>query len=396
MKKIIYLDHAATTPLDPEVLDVMQPFFRENFANASSIHQKGVLARRKLEEAREQVAEIFNCLPKEIIFTSGPTENDDLFLRGVSEVIGKGKILTSRIEHHSVLDTIKYLGNKKGFLATKLFQVGFLPVDKYGKLKLDILEEELNRKTIIFSLMYANNEIGTIQDIRKISELIKKKSPSTYFYVDAVQAAGVLSLDVKKLGVDGMSIGGHKFYGPKGSGVLFLKKGIDIQPQVIGGGQERGLRGSTENVPGIIGLAFALKKAYKNAEKENKRLIELRDYLIKKIQDEISDTRLNGHPEDRLPNNVNISFDRVEGEAVLLSLDKEGICVSTGSACSSESLEPSHVIGACSLDEEGEEDTMAHGSVRFTLGKSTNKEDLDFTVQILKKVIEKLRSISPV
>ena len=391
--KTIYLDHAATTPIDPEVLEEMMPFFQEKFANPSSIHHQGLAVRKEVEKARGDVADIFNCLPEEIIFTSSPTENDDLIIKGISESIGRGRVLTTKIEHHSMLDSVKELDKKKGKFFMKPFKIGFLPVDEHGHLKLHILEREIDNRTIIVSVMYANNEIGTVQDISRISQIIKEKSKKACFYVDAVQAAGTLDLDVKKLGVDALSIGAHKFYGPKGSGALFLKKGTKIQPQIVGGGQERGFRGSTENVAGIIGLAAALKKAYKNAAQENKRLTELRDYFIKKVLDEIKNTKLNGHPKDRLPNNVNISFGHIEGESVLLSLDKEGICVSTGSACSSDSLEPSHVIGACGLDED---DTMAHGSVRFTLGKSTSKDDLDFTLKILKREVERLRSISPI
>ncbi len=400
MKKNIYLDYAAATPVRPEVLEAMLPYFSDKFGNPSSFHSAGKIAKDAMETARETIAKILNCRTAEIIFTAGGAESDNLAILGAARANrDRGKhIITSKIEHPAVLESCKKL-EKEGF------EVTYLPVDKDGVVKLDELKKALRKDTVLVSIMCANNEIGTIQPIKEIEKIIRefrnsKPTPSNsplergrtdipYFHTDACQAAGVLDIDVVKLGADMLTFNGSKIYGPKGIGALYVKKGVKVEPLIFGGGQERKMRGGTENVPAIIGLAKALALAQAEREKENTRLIVLRDYFIKEALKKISGARLNGSAKTRLPNNINISVPRVEGEALVLYLDSFGIYVSTGSACSSASLLPSHVLLALGLSHD-----MAHNSLRFTLGRKTAKADLDYVLEVLPKIIKKLTEIS--
>jgi len=391
MKKGIYLDHAATTYVLPEVEKAMKPYYQNIYGNPSSLHNKGREALVELDKAREKVAHIFDCRGSEIIFTGSGTESDNLALFGiVRQYQDKGKhIIISKIEHHAVLHTAQAL-EKEGF------EVTYLDVDEDGLVDLKKVYKAIRPDTIIISIMYANNEIGVIEPIADIGrEILKyRKENNTefpYFHTDACQAAGALDLGVEKLHVDLMTINSSKIYGPKGVGVLYKKKNVKIKPLIYGGSQEFGLRAGTENLAGIIGLATALELMQKDKEKENKRLIKLRDKLIAGIEKNISDVKLNGHREKRLPNNVNMTFLGAEGEALLLYLDNEGIYVSTGSACTSFDLDPSHVIVALGLSYE-----YAHGSLRMTLGKRTTEEDIDYVLKVLPEVVKKVRKMSPV
>jgi len=377
MTKTIYLDHAATTYLDETVLKEMISCYKNVYANPSSLHQAGLKAKNMLEAAREKVAELINALPEEIIFTSGGTESINLAFKGITQK--NGHIITTKIEHPAVLNTCKFL-EKDGF------QVTYLDVDQYGLISPTDVEKAIKENTILISIMYANNEIGTIEPIKEIAEIAKKHNIP--FHTDACQAAS-LELDVKQLNVDLMTLNGSKIYGPKGVGILYKKKGIKINPLFHGGGQEFGLRSGTQNLPGIIGFTKALELIQKG--NENKRLENLRDYFVKKVIETIPKTFLNGHPTKRLPNNINLAFLDVEGESILLYLNEKGIYVSTGSACSSEKLEISHVLDAIGLKHDA-----AHGSIRFSLGKRTTKQDLDYVIEQLKDIIESLRRISPV
>ena len=393
--KKIYLDYAATTPVDPRVLRVMLPYFDKIYGNAGSLHSFGREAKAAIYKARKKIAEILNCRPEEIYFCGSGTESDNLAIFGVARANKNfgNHIITSSIEHPAVLESCHKL-EKEGF------QVTFLEVDQEGIVRLDSLKKAISDQTILVSVMYANNEIGTLQPIEEISQIIKEvkrerekrgvKVP-IYFHTDACQAAGYLNLDVQKLGVDLLTLNGSKIYGPKGTGALFVRAGTKIEPLIFGGGQEGSLRSGTENTPGIVGLAEAFKIAQRERKKEVKREEKLRDYFIKEIMKKIPKVVLNGHPKKRLPNNVNVSILDIEGEAILLWLDKYGIAASTGSACHSESLEPSHVILALGRPYE-----YAHGSLRFTLGRWTKKEDIDYVLKVLPKVVKKLREISPV
>jgi len=380
--KTIYLDHAATTYLDPRVKKAMEPFWEEKYGNPGSLHQKGLEASTALQKARETIAKIINCKSTEIIFTGGGTESINLAIKGVALAKSKGHLITSKIEHPAVLETCQYL-EKKGFTIT------YLDVDEYGLINPKDVEKNIRADTILITIMYANNEIGTIEPLAEIGKIAQKNK--ILFHTDACQAAGALELDVEKINVDLMTINGSKIYGPKGIGLLYRKQGIKLEPLIHGGGQEFHLRSGTENVPAIIGLAKALELAQQGREKESKRLIQLRDYLIKRVLQEIPKSFLNGHPQQRLPNNANLSFLDVEGESILLYLDAQGICVSTGSACTSHKLEISHVLDAIGLNHDA-----AHGSMRFTLGKRTTKAELDYLLKILPEIIDSLRKISPV
>ncbi|MBS3065523.1 aminotransferase class V-fold PLP-dependent enzyme, partial [Candidatus Pacearchaeota archaeon] len=352
------------------------------YGNPGSFHSKGLEAKNALDNARQEIASLLNCSTKEIIFTSGGTESINLAIKGIALANKeKNHIITSKIEHPAVLNSCAYL-EEIGF------KVSYLDVDKYGKVNPKDVENSINERTSLVSIMYANNEIGTIEPIKEIAEICKKKG--VLFHTDACQAAGCLNLDIKYLGVDLLTINGSKIYGPKGIGMLYLREGIEIVPLVHGGGQESRLRSGTENVPYIVGFAKALEIAQKNKDKENARLSELRDYLIAKLL-KIPKSRLNGHSTERLPNNVNISFMDVEGEAMLLYLNEMNIYASTGSACASKSLEPSHVLRAIGLSYEG-----AHGSIRFTLGKDSVKEYLDRVADAMPGIVKKLKKISPV
>jgi len=372
-KKIIYLDHAASTPLDPIVKKEMNAV--KTYANASALHQMGLEAKEILNQTRNKVAKILNCKAEEIIFTSGGTESINLAIKGIASANKKGHIITSKIEHPAVLDTCKFL-EKNGFSVT------YLNVNNEGLISLKELEKSITKETLLISIMYANNEIGTVQPVKEIAKIAKKhKVP---FHTDACQT-GFLDLNIN---ADLMTLNGSKIYGPKGIGILYKKKGIKLEPLMHGGGQEFGLRSGTENLTGIVGFATALEIAQKE---DNKKIEELRDYLIEKVLKEIPKTFLNGHKTKRLPNNANISFLDVEGESILLYLDQKDILVSTGSACSSEKLEVSHVLDAVGLKHDA-----AHGSIRFSLGKFTSKKDLDYVVKELKEIISSLRRISPI
>jgi Cysteine sulfinate desulfinase/cysteine desulfurase and related enzymes len=379
----IYLDYAATTPLDPRVLEAMMPYMTEHFGNPNSIHSFGREARRAIDEAREKIAQLLNCQPSEIVFTSGGTESDNLALRGIAEAYRhKGNhIVTTAIEHHAVLRTCKALEDM-GFFVT------YLPVDEHGLVSPEQVAEAVNERTILVSVMHANNEIGTIEPIAEIVRAVKEKRPDTIVHTDAVQTVGHIPVDIQELGVDLLSFSAHKFYGPKGIGGLFVRKGVRLVPQITGGGQERNRRSGTENVAAIVGMAKALELAVEEMPTELPRLQALRDELITGVLSRIPETRLNGHPTLRLPHNANFSFRGIEGEALLLQLDLNGIAASSGSACSSGSLEPSHVLLALGLDYE-----LAIGSLRITLGRFTTREHILRLLDLLPKVVEKLRAL---
>ena len=379
----IYLDYAATTPMDPEVLKAMLPYFTDRFGNPSSIHSFGQEAKAAVEKAREEIASFLGAKQDEIIFTSGGSESDNFAIKGVAYANKhKGNhIITSSIEHHAVIKSCEFL-EKMGF------EVTYLPVSKDGLVDPEDVKKAITDKTILISIMHASNEIGTIQPIKEIGKIAREKK--IYFHSDAVQTFGHIHINVDELNVDFLSVSAHKLCGPKGIGVLYVRKGTKIVSFIHGGGQERKRRASTENVPAIVGFGKAVEIAKKTMDEEVKKLVILRDKLIKGILEKIDNVYLNGHPARRLPNNVNVSVESIEGESMLLSLDMEGIAASTGSACTSASLEASHVLLALGLSHE-----LAHGSLRFTLGRYTEKEDINKVLEILPKIVEKLRSISP-
>jgi len=379
----IYLDHAATTPTRSEVVKAMLPYFTDAFGNPSSVYSYGQEAKGAIEEARTKGAELIGARSEEIIFTSGGTEADNFALKGVAYANeGKGNhIITTSIEHHAVLEACKFL-EKRGF------QITCLPVDKYGLVDPDDVKRAITDKTILISVMHASNEVGTVEPVEKIGEIAKEAG--VYFHSDAVQTVGHIPVDVDKLKVDLLAISGHKFYGPKGVGALYIRKGTKLVSLMHGGEQEKRRRAGTENVPAIVGLGKAVELAGQEMGKETERLAYLRDKLIKGLGEKIDHIRLNGHPKRRLPNNVNVSVDFVEGESMLLNLDLEGICASTGSACSSASLEPSHVLLALGLSPE-----QAHGSLRFTLGRENTEADIERVLEVLPGIVAKLRAMSP-
>jgi cysteine desulfurase len=381
--KQIYLDYAATTPADPAVVQAMLPYFHDAFGNPSAIYSYGQEAKNAVEEARVKVARLIGARDDEIVFTGSGTEADNFALKGVAFANrSKGNhIITTSIEHHAVLESCKFLGKMD-------FKITYLPVDSYGLVDPQEVKKAITGKTIIISVMQANNEIGTIQPIGEISKIAKEAG--VYFHTDAVQTAGHIPTDVKELGVDLLAMSAHKLYGPKGVGLLYIKKGTKILPFMNGGAQERGRRASTENVPGIVGFGKAAELAGLEFNSEAARITRLRDKLITGIQKNIEHIRLNGHPVKRLPNNVNVSVEFVEGEAMCLNMDMSGICISTGSACSSTSLEASHVLLAIGLDP-----VNAHGSLRFTLGKWTTEEEIDKVLETLPRIVAKLRAMSP-
>ncbi len=382
MSGLIYLDHAATTPLDRSVLAEMEPYLCEVFGNPSSIYQSAREARRALDEARDTVADILNARAREIVFTSCGSESDNLAIKGVAFANrSRGNhIITSQIEHHAVLHSCQYL-EKFGF------RVSYLPVDRNGLVDLELLKQEIGDETILVTIMYANNEIGTIQPIEEIAQICKERR--VYFHTDAVQAAGALDLDVKRLGVDMLSLSGHKFYGPKGIGALFVRRGVQYWPQQHGGTQERNRRAGTENVPGIVGFAAALRAAYENFDQINGHSALLRDRLIEGILSRVDNAVLSGHPTSRLSNNASFCFENIEGESILLALDQRGVMASSGSACTSASLEPSHVLMALGLPAH-----FAHGSLRLTVGKDNTMEEVERVLVELPSIIEKLSSLS--
>jgi cysteine desulfurase len=380
----IYLDYAATTPLDPRVLEAMLPYMTERFGNPNSIHSFGREARLAIDEAREKIAQLLNCQPSEIVFTSGGTESDNLALRGVAEAYRqKGNhIITTAIEHHAVLRTCKALEDMG-------FSVTYLSVDEHGLVSPEQVAEAVNERTILVSVMHANNEIGTIEPVAEIVKAVKEKRPDTLVHTDAVQTVGHISVDIQELGVDLLSFSAHKFYGPKGVGGLFIRKGVRLVPQLTGGGQERNRRSGTENVAGIVGMAKALEIAIAEMSNELPRLQSLRDELIAGVLNRIPDSRLNGHPTQRLPHNANFSFRGIDSETLLLQLDMHGIAASSGSACSSGSLEPSHVLLALGLDYE-----LAISSLRLTLGRFTSHEHILRVLDLLPNIVERLRALS--
>ena len=381
--KRIYLDYAATTPTHPEVVKAMLPYFTDAFGNPSSIHFHGQEAKGAIEEARVKVANLINARDEEIVFTSGGTEADNFALKGVAFANeDKGNhIITSSIEHHAVIEPCKLLEGRG-------FSVTYLPVDEYGLVEPDEVKRAITDKTIIISVMHANNEVGTIERIAEIGKIAKEAE--IYFHTDAVQMVGHIPVDVNELGVDLLSMSAHKLYGPKGVGALYIRKGTKLVAFMHGGEQERRRRASTENLPGVVGFGKAVELAGQEMSEEEKRLTYLRDQLVKGLLERIDHTRLNGHPTMRLPSNVNVSVDYVEGESMVLNLDLEGICASTGSACSSSSLEPSHVLLAMGLSHE-----QAHGSLRFTLGKWTTEEEIRRVLEVLPRIVAKLRAMSP-
>ncbi len=384
--KEIYLDNAATTKVRSEVKEEMNRYFDAIYGNPGSFHGKGLEAKDALENARERVSKILNCNPKEIVFTGGGTESINLALKGLAKSMkdsGKNHIITNKIEHHAVLHTCEYLEKYENC------EVTYLDVDDYGMVNPKDVEDAIKENTFLITIMYANNEIGTINPIKEIGEIAKKKN--IYFHTDACQAAGYCELNVEKLNVDLMTINSSKLCGPKGVGLLYFKRGIQLVPLIHGGGQENKLRSGTENVPGIMGFVKALELSQIEKEQEVPRLTKLRDKLINGILQNIPKTFLNGHPNKRLPNNVNVSILDIEGEAMLLYLNEYGIYASTGSACTSQTLDPSHVVIATRLPYEA-----AHGSMRFTLGKENTEEDVDKVLEVLPGIVEILRKISPV
>ena len=384
---IVYMDHAGTTPLAPDVLRSMTPYFTELFGNPSSIHTVGQEARYALDEARERVARVLNCRPRDVVFTSGGTESDNAAIVGGATALQEtgNHVITSSVEHHAVLHTAQHLESQG-------FDVTYLPVDSDGIVQPEAVQRAITDKTTLVSIMYANNEIGVVNPIPEIAQVIKQRaaelSRTILFHTDAVQAAGYLDLDVRKLGVDLLSLSGHKFHGPKGTGVLFIRRGAPFLPYLLGGGQERERRSGTENIPGIVGLSVALEAADARREQTGQHCGELRDRIVAEVLERVPGSRLNGHPTRRLPNNANFSFPGVEGEPILLGLDMAGIAASSGSACSSGSLEPSHVLLALGQSAE-----VARGSLRLTLGKDNTEEQVDYLIDVLVGLVERLREL---
>lgn len=383
MTKRIYADNAATTKVSPEVVDAMLPYFTETYGNPSSIYNEGRTARVAVEKAREQVANAIGASPKEIYFTGSGSEADNWALRSTARALSKkgNHIITSAVEHHAVLHTCQDL-EKQGF------EVTYLPVDKYGMVSPDDVKAAIKDTTIMISIMFANNEIGTIMPIAEIGKIAKEAG--VVFHTDAVQAVGNVEIDVKAMNIDMLSLTAHKFHGPKGCGALYVRQGVKLMSFITGGAQERMRRAGTENVPGIVGLGKAIELATANIKEKQEKLIALRDRYIKKVLETVPYSRLNGHPTERLAGNANISFEYIEGEGLLLSLDMKGIAASSGSACTSGSLDPSHVLLAIGLKHE-----QAHGSLRTSFGEDTTVEDIDYMVDAIAEIVARLRSMSP-
>lgn len=379
----IYFDNAATTKLDEEVLQEMIPYLKENYGNASSIYKLGRESRKAVEESREKIARILNCKSNEIYFTAGGSESDNTAIKGIARANKKkgNHIITSKIEHPAILETCKQL-EKEGF------EVSYISVDENGIINLEELKKTIKPATVLITIMFANNEIGTIQPIEKIGEIAKENN--IYFHTDAVQAVGSVKIDVKKLNIDSLSLSGHKFYGPKGIGALYVRTGVNFEKFVDGGHQERNKRAGTENVAGIVGIGKAIELAYNNLDEHNSMIKELRDYYVEQVKDKIPYIKINGDMEKRLSGNSNISFRFIEGEGLLLNLDLKGICASSGSACTSGSLDPSHVLLAIGLPHE-----IAHGSLRISIGKYNNKKEIEYLVKSLVEIVNRLREMSP-
>ena len=383
MGKMIYLDNAATTKTAPEVVEAMLPYFSENYGNPSSIYEIAGRSKEAITEAREQIAKVLGANSRDIYFTAGGSESDNWALKAAFEAYSsKGNhIITTKIEHHAILHTCEYL-EKRGAKIT------YLDVDQNGIVKMEELEKAITPETILISIMFANNEIGSIQPVREIGMLAREHG--ILFHTDAVQAFGQVPIDVDALNIDMLSSSAHKINGPKGIGFLYIRKGVKIRSFIHGGAQERKRRAGTENVPGIVGYGVAAARAAETLEERTGKEAELRDYMIRRILEEVPYTRLNGDPKKRLPNNINISFQFIEGESLLIMLDMEGIAASSGSACTSGSLDPSHVLLAIGLPHE-----IAHGSLRLTLSEETTKEDADFVIEKIKEIVARLRSMSP-
>ena len=381
--KNYYFDNSATTKLDSEVLKEMLPYMQEEYGNASSIYKLGRNSKKAVEDAREKIVKAINAEPEEIYFTSGGSESDNTAIRGIAyNYKSKGNhIITSKIEHPAVLETCKQL-EKEGF------EVSYIDVDEFGTIKLEELKNAIKDNTILISIMFANNEIGTIEPIEEIGKIAKENG--IYFHTDAVQAIGNVNIDVKKLNIDSLSLSGHKFYGPKGIGALYVKKGVLFQKFINGGHQEKNKRAGTENVPAIVGIGKAIEMAYENIEEHNRKISELRDYYESEILKRIPYIKINGNTNNRLVGNSNISFRFIEGEGILLNLDNKSICASSGSACTSGSLDPSHVLLAIGLPHE-----IAHGSLRISIGKYNTKEEIDYLIENLVEIISRLREMSP-
>jgi cysteine desulfurase len=380
----VYLDNAATTKMDKAVADTMQTYFLNKFANPSSIHYQGEEVYNDVERAKVKVAKILNTKPRNLVFTGSASEANNFIIKGVARANkDKGKhIIVSEIEHSCVLGSAKELA-KEGF------EISYAPVDKKGRIKTAELKKMIRKDTVLVSIMTANNEIGTVQDIKKIAKLVKKSG--AYFHTDAVQAVPYLEIDIKDLGVDFLTLSAHKFHGPKGVGMAYINRSIKINPLINGGGQNDGLRAGTLDVAGIIGFSKALELAYRNREKKIKKIKELRDYLLEEIKKNIKDVHLNGHDKYRLENNLNLRFNGVEGEAILMDLSNQGICVSTGSACSAKNLKTSHVLQSLGIDSK-----YLNSNIRFSLSKNTTKAEIDYTVKKLTKTVKRLRNFSPI
>ena len=383
--KEIYLDNSATTMAYPQVGDLVRKVMCQDYGNPSSMHRKGVEAEKYVKEAKERLAKLLKVEEKEIFFTSGGTESDNLALIGAARAnMRRGKhLITTSIEHPAILNTMHYLEDEG-------FRVTFLPVDRYGRASLQALKEALCEETILVSMMYVNNEVGSVQPVQEAASLVKAYNKEILFHVDAVQGFGKYRIYPKRLKVDLLSLSGHKIHGPKGIGALYIGGHVKIQPIVFGGEQQKNIRSGTENVPGIVGMGAAVKRAFDTMEERTAREKEVRDYLIRRVENEIPYCRLNGHRTDRLPNNANFSFQFIEGESLLIRLDMKGICASSGSACTSGSLDPSHVLLAIGLPHE-----IAHGSLRLTINEEISKEDVDYVVDSLKEIVEGLRNMSP-
>ena len=383
MANNIYLDHAATTPVHPRVLEAMWPYFSQQYHNPSSVYAEAKANHRVLENAREQLADMFNARPGEIIFTSGGSEGDTTAIVGAALANrSRGNhIITTQVEHHAVLHTAQYLEQRHGFRVT------YLPVDRYGMVSLEALEAALDDETVLVSIMYANNEVGTVEPVAEIGRLLRERDRRILFHTDAVQAAGAFRLDVDELGVDLLTISAHKFYGPKGVGVLYVRRGVEIDPLVHGGAQERGRRAGTENIPGIIGMIAALQLAVDNMDAINTHLLCMRDRLISGVLETVPGAILTGHPTLRLPNHASFVFQNVEGETILLDLEAEGFACSSGSACTATSNEPSHVLLAMGIPPE-----LAHTAVRMTLGWENTPDQVEQVLAVLPGIVERLRS----
>ena len=387
IKGTVYLDHAGTTSMDPRVLEAMTPYFSQLYGNPSSLHTVGQEARYALDESRERVAQVLGCRAREVVFTGGGSESDNAAIHGVATALQEtgNHIITSSTEHHAVLHTCQHLEGQG-------FEVTYLPVDAYGMIHPDAVYQAITDRTTLVSIIYANNEIGTINPIPEIGEAVQNRAAelgrTIVMHTDAVQAAGFLDLNVRRLCVDMLSLSGHKFYGPKGTGALYVRRGTPFLPLILGGGQERERRAGTENIPGIVGLSVALELVEAQRQETSAQCAELRDRIIQVVLERVPKCILNGHPTQRLPNNANFSFEGVEGEPILLGLDMAEIAASSGSACSSGSLEPSHVLLALGQSAE-----LARGSLRITLGKGNTAEEVDYLLEVLVGLVEQLRQL---